>query len=340
MRTVTLALAMVLLGTAVARADNVIIELGAPTPVSAYGGRVLWSERDAGGRFHLVTRSGGISVRVPVAARRVAFDADVGPTADHHVAAVYSRCRKDPPSSSSYGAPMAYERGRGCDLYEYDFATHSESRVADASSPVASEVWPTIWRGRIAFERVYDDQPHTPYLYTRVLGSGRRSRRLPAGPRRGCAAGSCGVAGRSHATGLDLRGRRLAFAWTFSGIAEGLATQIRIDTLRGSRQLVDHEAGGGLTHVAVVAPSLDARRIYWARACYGDPAGCPGRFGLRRRRLGGGRTERAPGPAQTVWQVRDRAFTYVLGDTMNGTCVGDPGGQPTCKLVVRRPAYG
>lgn len=327
-----LVLVLVAVFPATARAAEVVA-LDAPTPVSAYGGRLLWSQRDAQGAFRLYTRAGGVTARVPVPARRVAFDADLGPNAAHHVAAVYSRCRQDPPPTSGFGAPALYNRGRGCDVYEYDFATGTESRLAAVSSPVATEAWPTIWRARIVFERVYDDRRNTPFLYTQVLGTHGGSRRLPAGP-----AGQSGV---SHVTGLDLRGRRAAFAWTFEGHAEGLDTEIRLDTIGQGARVVAHQHGGGLTQVVLGAPALDDRFVSWAQSCWGDSSGCPQRHWLVRQPSGGGTVQRAPAPAHVVWQARDGGQTYVLQDTQtNGMCMGDPPAGPTCTLRTVTPNYG
>lgn len=318
----------------------VLAALAAPTPVTAYGGRLVWSERDASGNYSLVTRVGSATTPVAVPPRRVPFDADLGPTADGHVAAVYSRCVKDPPPPSGYGSVAAYEHGRGCDLYEFDFATGSETRLSEASSPTASEAWPSLWRGRLAFERAYDGRHDRPYLYFHVLGSGHRSDRLAPGPRRGCRAGRCGVFGLSRATGIDLRGATLAFSWTMGGVEEGLATQVRIDRLGGAPRVLDAELGGGLTHIVVGAPSIGGGRVYWSRGCFGDASGCARRYGLRRERLQGGPIENAPGPRSPVAHARIGARTYVLRDTSaTGSCNELETGRPTCRLLGLSPRY-
>lgn len=309
--------------------------LAAPTPISAYGDRLVWSERVASGAYALVSRTHGATAAVPVPARSVPFDADLGPTARGHVAAVYSRCAQSPPPPAGFGSPAAYEHGRGCDLYEYDFSTRKERRIAEASSPTASEAWPSLWRGRLAFERAYDGRRDRPYLYVRALGSGGPSTRVAPGPRSGCAGGGCRGSGRSRATGLDLRGTALAFSWTFAGAAEGLATQVRIDWLSGAHRVVDRELGGGLTHVVVGAPSLDRGRIYWSRGCFGDESGCSGRYGLRRERLRGGAMEQAPGPRSPAAHTRGGGRTYVLRDGSTG---GDC--SAACELVLLAPRYG
>jgi len=317
--------------------------VAAPTPISAYGGRVAWSAPIGGGRFALMTHTAGGTVRVPVAPRRVPFDVDLGPTAGGHVAAVYSRCRRDPPPSGAGGTPALYERGRGCDVFEYDFATGRERLVAEASSPVASESWPAIWRTRLAFERTYDAHRRAPLLYIRTLGSRAPSRRLPTGPRRGCAgtgAGAryCGDPLLSRATGLDLRGRRLAFSWTYGGPTEGLETEIRIDTLGARPRLVARQHGGGLSHPVLEAPALDGAHVLWAMSCWGDPGGCLHRTALFREPLAGGRITRV---AQRPWIQAVAAgggTLYVLRDpTGTGMCEDDPPAGPRCRLETAAP---
>lgn len=318
----------------------VIATLAAPVPISAYGGRVVWSERLSARSYALTAYVQGRTTRVPVAPRAVPFDVDLGPNAAGHVAAVYTRCAKrEPGGPSGYGAPVFYERGRGCDIYAFDFATGRERRVAEASSPVANEAWPTIWRGRVAFERAYDRRLAHPYLY--VHAPGHPSRRLPAGPRRACGRGSCGVLGRAHATGLDLRGRTLAFAWTFGGFEEGLATQLRVDGLGGAHVVLDHENGGGLTQVVVGWPSIAGGYVYWSRACFGDESGCPGRHSLRRERLRGGRIENASAPGFAVAATRGNGHSYVLHATSGSGMCGEEGTEePPCPLFALTPRYG
>jgi hypothetical protein len=321
----------------------VIALLAAPTPVSSYGGRVAFSEQLSSGRFALVTHTADGTQPVPIPTRRVPFDVELGPTAGHHVAAVYSRCKHDPPAGQSFGAPALYERGRGCDVYEYDFATQREQRLAAASSPVASESWPTLWRGELAFERTYDAHRRAPLLYVRRLGSSAPSRRLPTGPRRGCEppgapSRACGDALLSHATGTDLRGRRLAFGWTFGGPDEGLETQVRIDGLGGATRVVAHEAGGGLSHPVVGSPSIDGAFVLWLGSCWGDPGGCAHRSAIFRQELTGGHIDRVAQAPNVDWLSADRGRVDVLRDpTAQGNCTNDPPDGPECRLVEIAP---
>jgi hypothetical protein len=346
-----LAVACVLVPAAGAHAQDApgaaIATLDRTTPVAAFGGVLLWSARDrATGAFALVARTGGVAQRLPVAQRRVPFDADVGPGPAGRVVAVYSRCDREPPIGSGF-APTLYNRGRGCDLFLFDFATSTERRLANASAPNASEFFPTIWRGTLAFGRVYDSKPDLPYIYTRPVLGTATSTRQPGGARNACTRNrntgrtSCSPATQSRPMSLELWGRRLAFAWTFSGFAEGLDTEIRMDTIGGGHTLVAHQSGGGLTQVQLGWPAFENGRLYWSASCFGDGSGCPGRFGLRRMRITTREVERAPAPAAVLAHERAGGLTYLLTDAQPGAdCLGDPpvpGG--TCTLRAAQPGF-
>src|SRR3954452_7092976 len=86
---------------AVPHAEFTIAETARPTPVSAYAGRLVWSQYDAAlGAFRLMethaSPSGSQTTALPVPPRAVPFDADVGPDADGAATVVYSRCATEP----------------------------------------------------------------------------------------------------------------------------------------------------------------------------------------------------------------------------------------------------
>jgi hypothetical protein len=135
------------------------------TPVSAYGGSVVWSEyRAASGRYALMRRTGGQTAAVPVPTRGVPFDVDLGPGPDGRLNAVYSRCRVEPGGGDprvrqwAAGTPQ-WSSGRGCDLYRFAFASGRETPIRIANTPNASEFLPSIHRRRVAFARVYAKRP-------------------------------------------------------------------------------------------------------------------------------------------------------------------------------------
>lgn len=197
--------------------------------VDHYKGVTVWSESVPGPggaeqQQHFLTSSvAGVRVRLPIAPRLgVPFDVDLGPDSDGNVVAVYSRCRveaTDGRVSEAYGSRVVasaaptpvYTAGRGCDLYRYDFLTGSESKITGASTNQASEMLPSIWKGRIAFARVYERRSggrgRYPYLYTRPTAGGS-SQREPGGSR--------GIYGLPGPTSLDLYGRNLSFTWNYA----------------------------------------------------------------------------------------------------------------------------
>jgi hypothetical protein len=132
------AVALVLPASAVAR-DRVVTPDRTATNPSAFGQGLLWSQA-SGGRARLVLRGFGAPAYVPAPPRMGGlFDPDLGENAEGSVVAVYTRC--------------AGVSGRNCDVYEWNFAQNSESKVAGASSSRCSEFAPSIWQGSVAFAR-------------------------------------------------------------------------------------------------------------------------------------------------------------------------------------------
>jgi len=304
-----------------------IVTVDRPTQVSAYGAGVLFSKRDAAsGRFKLwYAETGRPPAPLPVADRAVPFDADLGPGAHGHFLAVYSRCRREPRwDPLDEDRPPDYSRARGCDLYELDLTTERERRLTRTA---ASEFLPAVWKDGLAYARVYASG--TLALYHRVGDA--RSRRMPGGP----------AGGRPN--GVDLYGRRLAFGWEYPGRFDGPASDLRlVDVRRARGQLIDRFRGGGLTTISLTAPAFEGGRLYYARLCRGDEAGCPGRSGLLRVRYSTGARARAPIGRYDLWQARGEGVTYVLHDDEGWrSCFSTAtGGSPeTCTLQATAPVY-
>jgi hypothetical protein len=114
-----------------AAADETVAPLAHATPVDAWGGRLVWSEKIPGkDRFQLMTRTGtGPIAAVPVPTAPGPFQVDLGPGPDGAMTAVYPR----------HG-----------DIYAFDFATGHERRLMHTK---ARESLPAIWRSRVAFVR-------------------------------------------------------------------------------------------------------------------------------------------------------------------------------------------
>jgi len=355
-RSLSSLLALAALGAAAApahAADEVLAHVDRPTPIAAYGGRVAWSARTPDGRaFRLMTWSGGVVSEVPVAPRKVPFDVDLGPAPDGSVVAVYSRCATEGVAGGFESA--SYLAGRGCDIYRYDFAGGHESKIEEVSSPTASEVWPTYWKQRVAFARVYDNKRSYPYIYENGLGDAQGSIRMPGGQRNTCARNGrggrtvCTDDTRSQPLELELYGRRLAFAWKYTDLAPGFAYDLRLDDVQshdGDPRRLVHQSGGGLTEIILGWPGFEGGQIFWSASCFGDPGGCPHRRVLARSQYTGPLAPATVDPVDFVVSAdRDAGFTYLVRDTFGGggsECRGDPdvpGG--TCEVVRTQPAYG
>lgn len=342
-------LALLALAPAAPAQEQVLARIDVPTPIAAHDGRLAYSVRDGAGGFALVSRAGGLTARVPVRSRPVPFDVDLGPDASGATIAVYSRCATDAPFVTT--GSVAYDDGRGCDIYAFDFRLGRERRLLAASSPTASEFWPSVWRGRIAFGRTYDHKRDYPYLYVKDLDSRRPSERQPGGQREECFRDprtrrvSCSDDRRSAPSALELYGSRLGFAWSYQGNAEGRSYELRLDTLGGGHRRVAAQGGGGLTAVTLGWPAFEAGRLYWTQSCFGDGSGCPGRYRLARLAYGARNavpTSARPPETNVLSHDRDGGTTYVLVDRSGvDDCQGDPpvaGG--TCELLALRPAFG
>ncbi len=356
----SLPIALAVLATSAASAPSVpaqgaeptgISPISRATPIAVYHGVALWSRRDSRGRYRLVQRAGNGPVsqfRIP--SRGVPFDVDLGPASDGHPVAVYSRCRVEPPATF-FGMPE-YQTGKGCDIYRLDLRTLAEDRYRAVSSSTATEYWPTYWKGRVGFARVYDRKPKYPYLYVKTIMSAEKSVRMPGGQREECSTVTGGPTGprtycsddsRSTPAQLELYGRRLGFAWRYQGNGESPQYEIRVDTIGGGHLRMDAGGGGGLTLLILGWPSFEEGRIYWSRACFADTGGC---VNLRRSFVRSWYTRadtelRAQSPNYVLSHERDRNVTWILRDTTGvGDCQGDPPTPSgTCVLEPLRPDY-
>ncbi len=328
-----LAAAAALAPTAHAAAGGSLAHVTAPTPIAAYGGWLAWSSQDATQPklFDLMLRApDGTVTRPAIAPRTVPFDVDLGPDVDGGVVAAYSRCTTEPDPDVSYPVPALYERGAGCAVYLLDIASGAERKATTVDAPGASEVWPSPWRGRIAFERIYARKPSSTYLYVGRYDQTAPSTRVPGGPR--------GTDTRSAASALELHGSSLAFAWSYQGSGEGLSTQIRLDTVGGGHDLVANRRGGGAeTGVDLAWPAFDGGWLTWAQVCFGDPGGCPGRYGLYRRHAAGGAIQRAAGPRIVISADGAGAGATLA---LTGACFDTGAGSAGCDVTRLTPAYG
>ncbi len=258
----------------------------AVSPVSAYGGHTVWSQRDAAtGAFRLM--DGDTALRVPE--RSVPFDADIGPGADAAPVVVYSRCAGEPKDTDWTGLPR-WAQATGCRIYAYSFKGGSE-RALPAKGFV-----PSLWHDRLAFFRA----GRVPQLRLgRVDGKGG-TRALPVGnvpkSRKGFPLRWI------TPSALDLDGSRLAFGWEWSaeGYGHGM-TEIRLLPSLNARkaQLIQYGVvGEGCLHT-VLSPQLDHGFVTDVRheTC--------GTASVQRYDIARGRRYSAPVPGDPVAMARD-----------------------------------
>jgi hypothetical protein len=283
-RLAPLTLTLALLAPATALADETVATVALPTPVSAHAERVAWSSFDsARGVYVLMTRVGGVSSAVPIRPRSVPFDVDLGPDVNGDTIAAYSRCSREPPRRNPaignvFTQLPDWRRGRGCDLYKFDFATGRETRIATANSLGGSEFLPSVWEGRVAFSRVYERRRgragERPYLYVRALAGAGRSLRVPAGSRSrdGFCSGRprrCKLVVEPGPTGLDLWGRRLAVGWDSGGPSSSVYLET-IGRRRATKKLLSRVSSGNVEGDEIESPAIVDGQVNWVLARFGD----------------------------------------------------------------------
>jgi hypothetical protein len=336
-------------GGSAARADVTITTVANPTPISFFAGRLAWSAFDpARNGYVLMTHAAGTTSLVPVGPRGVPFDVDLGPDEHGDTVALYSRCGREPAGPEL----PTWRTGRGCDIFKFSFATGRETRVASANGARSSEFLPSIWDTRIAFARVYERRKgkagDRAYLYARsVLGSGS-SRQLRPGPRgsvRVCLGKQgkvvCGVPVETGPTALDLRGRRLAFAWDIVVPYECSNTGIWLDTVSGTRRRVETACSTEAVGRGLLSPTLSGGRLDYVRSLFGGELGTGS--SLRQYRISSGRRREVLSLRGRVvmWTATDAGRTfYLLSGGFGPGCApvpGIPGAGAPCVLNELTP---
>jgi hypothetical protein len=291
----SLAVAGVVVGPGSAAAED-LAPVSAPTAISAWGGHVVWSAYDpATSRYRLADRSQAGVRMLPVAARSIPFDADVGPGRDGRPVVVYSRCRVEGEPFVRPGWWGTFRHGRGCDIFALRLGGARERLVRGrVSTTTASETTPSIWRGRIAFarrdERGRGLRRRVPRLYVQARAGSRRLLPLargtiPCDPRHPSPPApelgpSCAQV-EATTLAVDLRGRFLAFGWRYRGgnsSGVGDVTEIRLTRLgsRSSGLLASKDAGGSASNECSLTPlwpSLGRTTVSWLVSS--GPDDCP-----------------------------------------------------------------
>ncbi len=282
-----------------------LVEPGAATKVATFDGLTVWSARDEDGAYRLVAdaRSDGDPRAVEVAPRAVPFDVDLGPGPQGSPLAVYSRCRREPRPTRATAPMPAYATGGGCELFAYDFARGAERRVPTGTSAAGSRFLPSIWREQIAFAHVDPAGTGMPDLYVRSLDSDAPARRQRGGPR-----GGDGLPGP---TSLDLYGRRLAFAWSWSEDGRG-RTEMRLDTVGGDGLLID-SAAWRRSVARFTGPSISRGRVFYGARRTLQRGGTLRSLStsLHRYRISDRKMARAEAPAFLVSTARSEQITVL-----------------------------
>lgn len=299
--------------------------------LAAYGGLLAWSHWN-GTAFQLMVRYHGTVRALPVAPRSVPFDVSLGPDAQRHTVAVYSRCAREQ-STWTLGVSFArFHAPGGCVLYRYNFATGQQARIPHIVGS-GSFYLPTIWQNEIAYVRV--GRSGAPALFEQPLtGTRRRPVRaisLPGGP----ASATRGPGPVS----LDLRAGELAFAWhdvsgaTFNSTVYLDALPI---TRRGpvTQTAYDTESAPASTPGLLDFTALTARGLFYARSDGSTISPAADAFELLASGAGVARTRAAP---HTLFAASsDGRSTYALYGLYTGSIACAP---PGCSLVSMRGAF-
>lgn len=228
------------------------------TPVDGWDGWLIWSRREADGRYALVARTpAGDGLRLPVIPQDAPIDASVGPGPTGTPTVVYAACAK-----TTSTVPT------GCDVRRMDLTTGVDAAVPAASSPDVDERFPSIWGSRIAFSRARSakrpartgvaiaDVDATAAVAPTVFGTTKEK----VGRRR--------VASTSYGPqGIDLRESTLAITWRTAGraperwrllVSRAGRTPRTVLTAISTRRTLSRLGAPSLSATAVVAPQQRA----------------------------------------------------------------------------------
>ena len=267
-----LAAALLLPAATAPAAERVLTPVVSDTALSAYAGWVVWSESIPAGRWALTAWHDGARRRLPVATRRVPFDADVGPDAHGRPVVTFSRCRREPGGGAGFvpanGIP-AWSQAAGCRIVELDPANGRIRRLHPPGTHGQSDTTPSRWHGRLAFARTRDGG-HVSRLLLWSPGSGRIRPLRPGDVPGGCGhSSSCTGATRvGTVQQLDLGAEVAAFLWQVQAPAvsgEGPGWELMADTLAdGGQELLAGGSSSGLcgaTHPG--SPNAAGGRVWF-----------------------------------------------------------------------------
>jgi hypothetical protein len=280
---------MLAVGAGPARAGLVTGDLSDRTPLSAYGGWLVFSARsDASHAWRLMAAHGGVTRELDVPARRVPFDADVGPDRRGRSAVVFSRCTTDPAGSTAASNGSAvFARARGCRIHVLDLATGHERTLHPPGARGASDFAPSMWFGRVAFAQLQHGHRLAQLMvWHRPRGAVER---LPAGSvPHDCPVKSCrGRPPHGDIQAIDLDGAGVGFLWRVQAPAvkgAGTGWELRSVRLRdkhrvlGATGYISGACGGALP----TSPTMVGAKVWFGLVRYScqKPTSFISRFGF------------------------------------------------------------
>jgi hypothetical protein len=239
-----------------AAAPATIAPLHGDTGVSAYGGVQAWSDHDAAdNRWHVIVRANGVISRPAIPASRNAIAVDVGPRSDGKPVLAYIDCTQR--------CRLVVARIDG-----------SAPQVVPGTTGARE---PTVWGTNVAW--VHGDET---VMTSTWGGHGRRV--LPGVPRRKCyhvrigQPPFCERPQDRRVDALELHGSQLALVNSFSLTQAGGegTSEVRTESIKGGAQRLVALIDLGESGQAWIGPSWAKGRLYFYKACFGDPSGCAG----------------------------------------------------------------
>jgi hypothetical protein len=236
-------------------APTTVAPLQGETAVRAFGGVQAWSDLDpAGQRWHVVVRSNGQITRPAIATATEAIEVDVGPGPGGTPVLAYVRC------TDACRVVVSRIDGGG-------------ARTVPGSSGASQ---PTVWGSRVAWVR------GKATVMTSTAGGARKE--LAGAPRRECYRPYTGKALRcerpqnASVDALELHGTQLALIDTYALRQAGGSgtTEVRTESVKGGPQRLVASITIGEGGQTWIGPSWAKGRLYFYKACFGDPSGCVG----------------------------------------------------------------